>query len=216
VSGVGHEIDFTIADLVADQRAPTPSGAAEIVAPDRATLQSGLLTGERRATQAMQRRLEALRSELLSREQRLRREHPETVLRNLQQRTDELTRLLHRSLQRALERRRRDGDALAHRLVRAAPRDRIAWIDTQRSTLERRLAGAVTARLARDAQRLGAVSGKLHAVSPLATLERGYAIVRTGDGQVLRRATDVAKGDTVSAQLADGHIEAIVSRRKSG
>ncbi len=167
VAGIGHEIDVTIADLVADVRAPTPTGAAELIAPDRAALKHALASGERRAALSIQRMQDILQSDLNQLLARLRRTHPQSLLRDLQQRLDELTLALGRRMNRRLQ---------------AAQ------------------------------QRFAGLAGTLHAVSPLATLDRGYAIVRkSGSTGVLRRADALKAGDTIEAQLANGLIDATVT-----
>jgi len=167
ISGVGHEIDFTIADLVADLRAPTPSGAAEIIVPDRETLLKNLLGTERRATLSLRRVMEARVLNMRQLKSRLQRSHPGAVLRELQQRSDELVRRLSRAMQ-------------------------------QRTAMTR--------------QRFSAVTGNLNAVSPLATLERGYAIVRhAGRNSVVRNAAELKTGDAIETQLAKGSVTATVT-----
>jgi len=165
VSGVGHETDFTIADLVADLRAPTPSGAAERVVPDRAEWLRAFATGERRLLQSVRRRLADLASRLQVREQRLARAHPGARLRQHAQRLDEL---------------------------------------------ESRLRLASRAGLAGARGRFDLAARTLHAVSPLATLARGYAIVADGRGHVLMDAGALAAGDRVETRLARGRFTATV------
>ncbi len=212
IAGVGHEIDFTIADLVADVRAPTPSGAAELVVPDRVTLTGALRDTERRATLAMARALQSLRSDVAARDARLRRVHPGAVLRELQQKADELHSALSRHLLRLREQRSMQVTVLQQRLRRAAPAARVAGLRDRKDAGRRRLALAIRHRLETARRAAAALSGNLHAVSPLATLERGYAIVRlAGQTAVLRDAGDVRTGDEIEAQLARGSITATVT-----
>jgi len=167
VAGIGHEIDVTIADLVADVRAPTPTGAAELIAPDTAALKSALTGAERRAALSIKRMHDGLQNDLSQLQARLRRTHPQAMLRDLQQRLDELTLSLGRRINRRLE-------------------------------------GAQ--------QRFAGLAATLNAVSPLATLDRGYAIVRkSGNKDVLRRADGLSAGDAIEAQLANGMIDATVT-----
>ncbi len=166
VSGVGHETDFTIADLVADLRAPTPSGAAERVVPDREEWLRAFAAAERRVSQSTRRRLADLGSMLLVREQRLDRAHPGVRLRQHAQRLDEL-----------------DG----------------------------RLRRAFRAKLAGERSRFELAMSTLNVVSPLATLERGYAIVADAEGHVLLDPATLAPGDSVDARLARGRFTATVT-----
>jgi exodeoxyribonuclease VII large subunit len=166
VSGVGHEIDVTIADFAADVRAPTPSGAAELVVPDRA---------------------EWLRAVGASRER------------------------LARAWRRVGGQARERLGWLARRLELTHPRTRLAARAQRLDELEARLGRALRRELTAAAARLAAAARTLNEVSPLATLERGYAIVTRADGSVVRAARDVAPGDGVRARTAAGTVAAIVS-----
>jgi exodeoxyribonuclease VII large subunit len=165
VTGIGHEIDFTIADFAADVRAPTPSGAAEIVVPDRATLLGAVRGLAGRLQQAAQRQLRnaAQRHEQLL--ARLQRAHPGSRLQQQVQRLDDLDLRLRR-----------------------------AW-DTQRTRLM---------------QRLQLAQRHLDAISPLATLQRGYAIVTGPGGDALLDESQVKPGDVIEARVARGRIRAQV------
>ncbi len=212
VAGVGHEIDFTIADLVADVRAPTPSGAAELVVPDGAALQTRLADTLRRASLSLHRQLELVRTTVAAREKRLQRVHPGAVLRDLQQRADELHSALFRNLLRLQQHRNQELATLAQRLQRATPAGRISTLQERRRGATRQLALAMRHRLGAARQGWTALAGNLHAVSPLATLDRGYAIVRPAGTQAVLRSTAAIKtGDRIEAQLADGTLEATVT-----
>jgi len=212
ISGVGHEIDFTIADLVADLRAPTPSGAAEIIVPDRETLLKNLHGTERRATLSLRRVMEARVLNMRQLESRLQRSHPGTVLRELQQRCDELAQALGRTLKRLVAEQHQHANALHRRLALAAPAGRIATLMEYRQRTEHRLIRAMQQRTAMTRQHFSAVTGNLNAVSPLATLERGYAIVRhAGRDSVVRNATELKTGDAIETQLAKGSVTATVT-----
>ena len=168
VSGIGHEIDFTIADFAADVRAPTPAGAAELVVPDRGEWLRTLALALERLVRASQRRL--------------RREHERLGW-------------------------------LAGRLERLHPRERLVARMQRLDELEGRLGRTLRERLARAGLRLGAVARTLAAVSPLGTLERGYAIVLGADGQVVRAASEVATGSEIRARTARGSLRALVTGR---
>lgn len=172
ISGVGHEVDFTIADFAADRRAPTPSGAAEVAVPDAAEWLRRLNKDAGRLRLAMQRRLGALAERLEWQRRRLEVTHPGHRLRQHGQRLDEL------------ELRRRQ--AMRYRL------------------------GALNARADSAALRL-------NAVSPLATLDRGYAIVsRASDDSIIRQASAVETGDDIGIRLAQGELEARVTSVRRG
>ena len=204
VVGVGHEVDFTIADLAADRRAPTPSAAAEMVTPHRDELLERLDGLARRLVLHLRRRLaqEAQRLTWLARRLGDPRRHLHTAAQRLDELERRLTRAQHRRLQAAGERLAH----LEHRLRRAEPRARLAALEQAAGQLRRRLAAAMGAALASRRQRLDALERTLRAVSPLGTLERGYAIVRRPDGALVRSAAQVAPGETLETVLADGRL----------
>jgi exodeoxyribonuclease VII large subunit len=169
VSGIGHEIDFTIADFAADVRAPTPSGAAELAVPDRRALLAGLTQMDARLRRAALRLLAAATERSQSLLQRLQRAHPGNRLRQQAQRLDELDARLRR-----------------------------AW----------------EARFTRATQKLLLAQRGLDAISPLATLERGYAIVTGPDGAALQDSAQVKIGDAMEVRLRRGTLQATVSGRR--
>lgn len=216
VSGVGHEVDVTIADFAADHRAPTPSAAAEQVTPDAASLRRGI--------EALARRLFAAGRGLLRRggerqralARRLRRQHPERRLQQLQQRRDELALRLERAGHRGLDRHAQRLGAMHARLHRAAPGARIARLRERLDDGRRRLRAAAAADLRARRARVDALGRALDAVSPLATLGRGYALVRRGDdGRAVTRADTVTAGDPLDIRLARGRIAARVETSHS-
>jgi exodeoxyribonuclease VII large subunit len=215
VSGVGHEVDFTIADLVADERAPTPSAAAERVVPDRAEWLRALGATARRLALAVRRRLTDHRQALELREQRLARAHPGAVLRQHAQRLDELDGRLRLALRSRLERDRARHDAARALLLRASPALRVAALRLRLEAARRGLVVATQGRLSEGRRRVELAARTLHAVSPLATLERGYAIVTGPGGELLRDSATLRPGDPVATRLARGGFTARVIELRS-
>jgi exodeoxyribonuclease VII large subunit len=211
VSGVGHETDFTIADLVADLRAPTPSGAAERVVPDREEWLRAFATAERRLVQSTRRRLSDLGSRLQVREERLARGHPGVRLRQHAQRLDELDGRLRRAFRSMLEDARARASTASTLLSRASPALRVQAGRIRLASCSRALAAVARSRVAAARGRFDLAARTLNAVSPLATLERGYAIVADAAGHVLLDARSLAPGDTIDARLAHGRITATVA-----
>jgi exodeoxyribonuclease VII large subunit len=211
VSGVGHETDFTLADLAADLRAPTPSGAAELVVPDWREWRDRLRALARGAALATTGALGRRRERAAALERRLLRTHPGFVLRQHGQRLDELLGRLAGGVRRALRLRRLQAAHAATRLRAATPRALLERRAAALSAQRLRLAAAARARLAAGSGRLAVAVATLNACSPLNTLQRGYAIVTdTATGAVLRRAADLRPGQAVSARLAEGGFEAVV------
>ena len=164
ISAIGHETDTTLADLVADVRAPTPSAAAELAAPDRAEVVQRLGMLARRADTALTRRLTAARDRAAGRTMALDTALPDlaAALRRIEERTG--------AARRALE-----------------------------------------VSLARTGERTAAVTGRLATLSPLATLDRGYAVVTREDGSVVSSAATLQPGDAVQLRLRDGSRAARVT-----
>jgi len=213
VSGVGHETDFTLADLAADVRAPTPSGAAELVAPDRREWQQRVRGLERSALVALTRSLERLALRTDHAAARLARTHPGYILRQHARRLDELVMRLAGSSKHALQLRRLRAVHAAARLRAANPRVLLSRRTEQLTRQRERLAAAARQPLAAAANRLALAAATLQAVSPLQTLQRGYAIVSdTRTGAVLRSAGELQPGREVSARLAEGGFDAVVTK----
>jgi exodeoxyribonuclease VII large subunit len=213
VSGIGHEIDFTIADFVADQRAPTPTAAAELVSPAHADLLRAFADFRRRAVYLMNSQLSARQQRLTGAEKRLR--HPGRTLQNIAQRLDELE-LRRIQAQNTLLRHAGARLATAHaRLQRHTPITLLRQHEARRRELGHRLHTAWSHRQERDRQRLAGAARQLETVSPLSTLDRGYAIVRRlSDGAVVRAAGEVDVGTRVVARLARGEIECLVEAKR--
>ncbi len=210
VSGVGHEVDFTIADLVADVRAPTPSGAAELAVPDGRDWLRRVQVLERRLTLAARRILEGTRAMFSAATARLRRCHPGFMLRQNAQRLDELRAQLGTALRNRLILDRLRVRGASDRLRGASPAVRLRMASERVASSRRRLASALRVRLTVPGTRIAVLSGRLHTVSPLNTLERGYAIVMDAKGSVVRRAAQLQSGDPITARVADGVIKATV------
>jgi exodeoxyribonuclease VII large subunit len=208
VSGVGHETDFTIADFVADVRAPTPSGAAELVAPDSTEWLRGIAALERRVRTAWRRDLQRRVARLQWLEGRLAQLHPGVQLRQHAQRLDELEQRLLRATRHALlSQRSRLGRQLV-RLEQHSPAMRLREVQHRLRNASHALLRAFERQLSARRQRLAIAVHQLDAFSPLATLQRGYAIVTDAQGRVLTDARTLVPGELVQARLAIGRFQA--------
>ncbi len=209
VSGVGHEVDVTIADLVADQRAPTPSAAAELVTPDLDQLLGALSELQRQLYRHWLQIQRHASQRLTQWQARLQNRHPQRGIEQQQQRMDEWERRLTRLMEQRLNTQSTRVQNLTARLQSNSPARQLI---TQRETLNQQ-----TGRLLRAWQtvhqssgnRLALASRTLNSVSPLATLDRGYAIV-TKDAQVVRQASELSAGDAISGRLGSGSFSAKV------
>ncbi len=214
VSAVGHEIDFTIADFVADLRAATPSAAAELLSPDGAAWLAQVTRLAARLTVLWRTGLEQRARHVQWLEKRLAQQSPARRLRERSQRLDELEQRLGHARAALFRHKTARLGELRARLVRHEPGQRIRHLQATCNDLARRLRAAIGRGLERRGQHLGHLAHALEAVSPLATLARGYAIVTDARGQVLRRARDVAVGDPVEARLAGGRLSCEVKAIK--
>lgn len=214
VSGIGHETDFTLADLAADLRAPTPSGAAELVAPDRREWLERTRSLQRRLHLGMTRSLERLAQRTDGVARRLARVHPGVVLRQHAQRLDALGGRLARGALHAVALRRQQARHAGLRLRAASP---AALLARRKETLGRhrlRLAAAARLRIAAGNKRLAVAAASLQAFSPLRTLQRGYAIVsEAATGKVIRSAAELQPGSVLHARLGQGSVEATVVKK---
>ncbi len=205
VSAVGHEIDFTIADFVADQRAPTPSAAAELLSPDGQELLQRLLRLHGRLRQAMDRHLARTGERLRWLRKRLR--HPGKRLQDIAQRLDELELRLNTACHHQLRHKQADLGAVAARLRHCTPAHRIRLVSTKCATVRNKLHSLMYQRLESCRYRLRMQMGRLDAVSPLAVLARGYAIIhKVPDGTIVRDSEAVTGGDRIEARLKAGRI----------
>ncbi|MFZ9708562.1 MAG: exodeoxyribonuclease VII large subunit [Steroidobacteraceae bacterium] len=212
VTGIGHEIDFTIADFAADLRAPTPSGAAELVVPDGASWRSQFARLEARFIASASRALRSDRDYLAGLTRRLALTHPGQRLRQGEQRLDELTQRLASALSLQLGTAQARSHGVAARLARCSPAQAVLQRLSEQRLLERRLRESMQGALLGNRQRLALATRTLQTVSPLATLERGYAIVtRAEDGRLLRRANEVRSGDLIETRLGQGRVRARVT-----
>ena len=204
VSAVGHEVDISIADMVADQRAAPPSAAAELLSPDQRERAALLLRLEHTLAGRMRQRLERAGRDLHYLRQRLR--HPGQLLREQAQRLDELEQRLFRAQRAQLREQRGALALLENRLRSRAPDTRVRALQAAVGQLEQRLQRGMQQQLRGANSQLAHLSQLLDSVSPLATLSRGYSILRDAQGAVVRDAADVACGDTLEARLARGEL----------
>ena len=210
VSAVGHETDVTIADFVADLRAPTPSAAAEMVSRNQLELLRQLQSGQQRLEMAMDYYLANRTRRFTQLEHRLQQQHPQlrlarqqTVLERLRQR---MTYAMDNQLKRSDQRQQR----MAQRLNQHSPQPRIHRAQNRVQQLEYRLAQLISARLSATRERFGNTVTHLEAVSPLSTLARGYSVTTATDGNVLKQTKQVKAGDMLTTRLADGWVESEV------
>jgi exodeoxyribonuclease VII large subunit len=212
VSAVGHEVDFTLVDLVADVRAATPSQAAELVIPDFEARREALTRCTRQLVRAMGGAVRERRASVDRLRARL--GDPRFLLAERQQHFDDLFGRLERLVGRDLARRRGPLESLYRRLSARHPRVVLAHARAALGPLELRLESLLRLRLGAARAELEQAAARLDGLSPLAVLARGYAIALSADGRAVRRATDVRVGDALGLRLHAGRLSVDVTEVK--
>lgn len=210
VSAVGHEVDVTIADFVADLRAPTPSAAAELVSMDQTESLSQIRNLTRRLSQSTQSLIQRQTHRLMTLEQRLIRRHPSAQLNQQSQSIDRLEQRLHQVMTRRLTLAQQAVQSQSHRLQRQHPEIRLEALRSRCHHSHQRLLSLMQRKLESNGQRLASMAHLLQSVSPLATLSRGYSITLNNDKAVTSVA-HIAAQDTLVTRVKDGEITSVVT-----
>ena len=211
VSAVGHETDFTIADFAAALRAPTPSAAAELITAAQHKIADYLAEQSHRLERAT-------RFQLLNAHQRLNRvpaTRAETriaaLLHRSAQKLDELSFRLEGVLSAQLQLGRNHVADLAASVLRHDPRQQVAHAREHLNEFRARLARVLERHIETAYARLGSLDARLHSLSPLAVLDRGYALVIAADGAIVKSVAQVEAGGEVTTRIADGNFTSRVS-----
>jgi exodeoxyribonuclease VII large subunit len=212
ISAVGHETDFTIVDFVADLRAPTPSAAAELVIRSRVEVENQADAARERLVRAMERQLLEARHALMERAQNGAFARMMDLIRQRQQKLDDLTYRLERGERQILERLRRQWETVSSAARHYDARRVLAGIRGGLEAVTAATAAAMRNQLLQNKVRLERMGRALEMLSPLAILERGYALVFDGTGRLVKDAAQVQAGQEISARLARGEIRATVKK----
>ncbi len=213
ISAVGHETDFTIIDFVADLRAPTPSAAAELVIRSRQEIEEQAEGLHQRLARAMRYRLLMGRQALTELAQHAAFAHMMDAINQRQQKLDDLLHRLERAERQKLEQHRRRWEVAAAAVRHYDARRMLAGIRRELEAQVAAIAAAIKTRLLQRQSRLDQLSGQIEALSPVAILERGYALVFDASGKLLKDSKRVSPGDEISARLAHGGFTATVKKR---
>lgn len=211
VSAVGHEIDTTISDYVADIRAATPSAAAELVSPNTQELHNKVNQLISRLASAFKHNMSNKRAYAVQLQHRLNVCHPRNQLNQKSQRLDELSIALQQAMRQRLYQQERVLANLTPRLMRQSPDKQLAQARYQLAQLHARLHQAMQQQLQRANNILALQASRLDSVSPLNVLARGYSITKTPQGNVIKSALQVKAGDMLITEFADGAVESKVT-----
>ncbi|ATC85599.1 exodeoxyribonuclease VII large subunit [Pseudoalteromonas arctica] len=210
VSAVGHEIDTTISDYVADVRAATPSAAAELVSPNTQELHNKVTQLVNRLSNAFKHGIADKRALATQLQHRLNLCHPRNQLNQKSQRLDELSIALQQAMRHRLYQQERTLNNLTPRLMRQSPDKKLATASHQLSQLQARLNQAIQHQLQQANNSLALQASRLDSVSPLNVLARGYSITKTQQGKVVKSVGQIKTGDVLITELVDGSIESQV------
>lgn len=212
VSAVGHEVDFTIADFVADVRAPTPSAAAELLSPDQQEFWQRLSTLSNRLINSIEQQVKNKQWQLQSAQRGL--QHPGDKLSQYAQTLDMLEMRMRQSQHVNLDKLKQRLLMGQQKLQQHSPTNKLQQIETQLGYLQKRLSNGIKQVLTHKSEQLQQQALILNAVSPLQTLGRGYAILQTTDNTVVRDSHEVKRGDVLSAQIGSGQLILSVEKIK--
>lgn len=214
VSAVGHEVDVTIADFVADLRAPTPSAGAELLSQDTLALLERVASRRTALLRAWRAQLQQARHRQRAAIQQLQLVHPSVRLQTQSQHIDRLQLRLTHQMQTRLARGNQRQQQLTGRLYRQDPQQRLNRLGDKTQSLHQRLAGAMAKQLHNERQRLSSTAQLLHSVSPLATLARGYSIT-FAQGKPVTSVEAVETGQQLETRVADGVLVSTVSEKST-
>ena len=209
ISGVGHEIDFTIADFVADMRAPTPTAAAELVTEfqfqlsDRLQeIQLGLINGLRNILQINKQKLDLLESNLKS---------PQVILNEQKQKLDNIELRLKQAVEKKFLFSQQSLALLKQSIAEKNPYKIIKELLKDIDLLSKDMIKSFTYLVENKSKSLEKINSNLHAFSPLAVLDRGYAIVQNSSGQAIKNSQEINKGEVVTTRLSSGSFESEIA-----
>lgn len=206
ISAVGHETDFTIADFVADMRAPTPTGAAEMAVPHIEELLERILTRQARLSRVMKERVNYGRDRLSRIERSYAFKYPKRVYEQKMEQVDKATERLIRGAELVFLKQRDTYDALKRRIERNHPHELVIEASKQRERIEKQINRAMAGILSAKQKDFSQMIATLEALSPLKVMDRGYSLVYDDEGQLVKSVNQVTSDDKIKVRMADGSL----------
>ncbi len=211
ISSVGHEVDVTICDFVADVRAPTPSAAAELVSPDQQEWLAWLQAIEQQLSKAIKHQLNTLQQQLLWQQKQLK--HPGRYLEEIAQRIDTLAEKMEQQFLFYLQLQQEKLLTLHARLQQHSPAQQLAQYQSRLDYLQQRLRHILSPYFEQQQQKIVSLARELDAFSPLATLGRGYSYVKNEQHELIKSATQLHSGETVIVHFAEDQALMTVKKK---
>ncbi len=214
ISGIGHETDFSIADFVADVRAPTPSVAAEIATPDKEQLFDVLEKMSLRITYALDDLIKLHKSNLQFLHKRLSQRRPDIIIKSNYQRLDYLEKTLIKTIRGQLAQWQNKQKALAAKLAYCSPKTKVDTLSRKNIDYQKRMVNVIQQKVSKESDRLKSLARALHAVSPLNTLDRGYSVTKERvSGMVVSSIGQVENDSLLDIRLRDGILKCRVEEK---
>lgn len=206
ISAVGHETDFTIADFVADLRAPTPTGAAEMAVPHSTELLERILERKNRLTRAMTEKLSAQKEKLNHYRTSYAFRYPKQLYLQKEQQLDNIIDRLHKEGERVILRKKETYTYVKNRLEKVHPKDQVKRSNEAYETLLKKLNREMSSIITHKHSQFHATIDKLNALSPLKIMDRGYSLVYQED-KLIKSVNQISKGQVLKVQLKDGQLD---------
>ncbi|MGG0483536.1 exodeoxyribonuclease VII large subunit [Priestia aryabhattai] len=212
ISAVGHETDFTIADFVADLRAPTPTGAAELAVPHISEITERLTQRNIRLLRSMKEMLQSSSRRLERSQKSYAFRYPQKLVEQKEQQLDQLMERFYREGRRYIEHKRTKYEQLTAALLRNHPEHQLTKAADRQQQLTKMLTKEMQQLLKQKQLLFATATSKLHTLSPLKTMERGYSLVYDKEKELIKSTKQVSKGDVVNVRLTDGQLQCEVSK----